>query len=150
MQWRDNNGRGARTSFPLPAGLDVAAALVRANALRAAAVSLVDCQLTGAVLEYEDIIGRAPFPPADGADCRRNLVLFFRGESGFGSWRVPSPGALPYDASGEFATFRITRQSMLDFGLLQMIEDAAALTVMADGTPSPATFIVAGLDSRVV
>jgi len=150
LYFADNNGRRSRMQFWLPDGLEVAALIARANALRGAAIGISNAVVIGAELLWENVIPGSGGVPSVLSDTRRNLVLFFKDNNGIGSWRVPSPGLLPFDISGEYVGVRLTRPAMAEFGLLQSIETAAALTASEFGNPFPSQFIVAGVDGRAI
>lgn len=149
LYWRDNNNKPAQQTFWLPAGLSIAAYVARANALRNAARALSNAQIEGGELVFERAVEGIETPAAAGADVRTNLVLFFRESHGIGSWRVPSPGQLPYDTTGEWRGIRITPAALASAGLLDQVQATAALTVTPWQTPFPSTFTVAGIDITI-
>lgn len=146
LLWRDNNGKEGRQQFWLPPNLSIPAYVARANNLRNASVPLSSAQIIGAELLFEGVVTGLATPAALTSDVKRALVLFFRDSNGINSWRLPSPGQLPYDTAGEWRGIRITPAALAAAGLLDLVQAGAAQTVTRWQTPFPSTLTVAGLD----
>lgn len=83
-------------------------------------------------------------PPAINSDVFERCVLLFRDGELWGSFSLPSVGALPFDTDGPYRGVRVTRENLVLSGMLADVESLVTNTLRPDGAPFPQTFYVGG------